>query len=70
MDDDRSRAMNPITRERRYSVAELVAAAYKAATQVTRNRVLAGMIVSKILEDWLMQSDRQDLVKRLQSVST
>ena len=62
--------MTPIIQERNYSVAELVAAAYKAATQVTRNRMLAAMIVSKILEGWLMRSDRQDLVKKLQSVST
>jgi len=56
--------------ERRYNVAELVIAAYKAATQVTRNRLLAAMIVSKILEGWLVKSDRQDLVKQLQSVSS
>ncbi len=62
--------MNHIIQGRTYSVAELVAAAYKAATQVTRNRMLAAMIVSKILESWLMQSDRQDLVRKLQSVST
>ena len=62
--------MNRTIRERRYSVEELVVAAYKAATQVTRNRMLAAMIVSRILEGWLMKSDRQDIVEQLQAVST
>ena len=61
--------MNHAIRERRYSVEELVVAAYKAATQVTRNRMLAALIVSKILESWLMKSDRQDIVEQLQSAS-
>jgi hypothetical protein len=48
-----------------YRVEELVAAAYQAAGQATRNRTLTALLASKILEDWLANSDRQDLVRKL-----
>ncbi len=51
-----------------YRIEDLVTAAYKAARQVTSDPLLATMIVSAILEDWLMKSGRADLVKQLQSV--
>ncbi len=54
---------------RRYSVEELVAAAYRASRQVTCNRLLAGILVSKILEEWLERADRHDLLKELQTTS-
>jgi hypothetical protein len=48
-----------------YRVEELVVAAYQAAGQETRNRTLTALLASKILEDWLSNSDRQDLVRKL-----
>ena len=57
--------MKRIHSRQRYSVAELVAAAYTAAGQVTRDRLLAAVLVSKMLEDWLTHSSRPDLVKKL-----
>jgi hypothetical protein len=54
----------------RYSVEELVAAAYGEAGHVTRDRTLALILVSKMLEDWLKHSDRPDLVKQLETASS
>jgi hypothetical protein len=51
----------------KYSVGELVSVAYQEAGHATRNRMLAGLVASKILEDWLTASGRPDLVKRLQA---
>ena len=48
-------------------VEELVAAAYRAAAQETRNRLLAALLASKILEDWLTISDRLDLLRQLEA---
>jgi hypothetical protein len=53
----------------RYSVEELVAAAYKAARQVTCNRILAAILVSKLLEEWLKRADRHDILEELQATS-
>ena len=53
----------------RYSIGELVSAAYKQAESVTRNRQVVALVASKILEDWLEHSDRPDLVRRLQTPS-
>jgi len=36
---------------------------------VTCNRLLAGILVSKILEEWLERADRHDLLKELQTTS-
>ena len=49
------------------SVGELVSVAYQEAGRVTRNRMLAALVASRILEDWLTRSDRRDLVERLQA---
>jgi hypothetical protein len=57
--------MKRIHSRQEYSVAELVAAAYTGAAQLTRDRLLAAVLVSRILEDWLMHSSRPDLVKVL-----
>jgi hypothetical protein len=52
-----------------YCVQELVAAAYQAASQATRNPMFAAILASKILEDWLTNSDRPDLVSQLETAS-
>jgi hypothetical protein len=56
-------------RKTRYRVEELVAAAYAAAGPVTHDRAIAAILVSKILEYWLANSDRPDLLKQIQSTS-
>jgi hypothetical protein len=61
--------MKRVNSGRRYSVEELVAAAYKAARQVTCNRLLAAILVSRVLEEWLKRSDRHDILEELQSTS-
>ena len=61
--------MKRIPLKPRYRVEELVAAAYQAAGQGTRNRMLAALLASKILEDWLTNSDRPDLVRQLETAS-
>ena len=58
--------MNRNLPKRKYSVEELVAAAYRAAVEVTQNRMLAAILVSKILESWLLKSGRLDMVKQLE----
>jgi hypothetical protein len=62
--------MKRVSAKPRYRVEELVAAAYQAAGQETRNRMLAALLASKILEDWLANSDRPDLVRQLQTASS
>jgi len=52
-----------------YSIEELVAAAYKAAQQVTCNHILAAILVSKLLEEWLKRADRRDILEELQATS-
>lgn len=61
--------MKPSHRKTRYRVEELVAAAYAAAGRVTSDRALATILVSKILEYWVANSDRPDLLKKMQSLS-
>jgi hypothetical protein len=61
--------MKRANRRRRYNIEELVTAAYRAARQVTCNRLLASILVSKILEEWLERANRQDLLKELQGTS-
>jgi hypothetical protein len=53
----------------RYSIEEFVAAAYKAARQVTSNRILAAILVSKLLEEWLKRADRHDILEELRATS-
>jgi hypothetical protein len=61
--------MKRVSAKPRYRVEELVTAAYQAAGQETRNRMLAALLASKILEDWLTHSDRPDLVRQLETAS-
>jgi len=61
--------MKSAHRKTRYRVEELVAAAYAAAGRVTHDRALATIMVSKLLEHWLANSDRPDLLKQIRSVS-
>ena len=53
----------------KYSIEELVAAAYKAAGQVTCNRILAAILVSRVLEEWLKKADRHDILEELRATS-
>ena len=46
----------------RFSVGELVDAAYDEAAQLTRNPKLMALLVSKVLEEMLSASDRPDLI--------
>jgi hypothetical protein len=62
--------MKRISSQRKYSFAELVAAAYTAAGQETRNCTLAALLARRIVEDWLMHSDRPDLVRQLEAASS
>ena len=61
--------MNRTNSARKYSVEQLVAAADKAARQVTCNRLLAAILVSRVLEEWLKRADRHDLLDELQATS-
>lgn len=49
----------------RYSVGELVAAAYREAGRTTRDRRLAAVIANRILTSWLARSDHPELVHQL-----
>jgi hypothetical protein len=62
--------MKRIPLKPRYRIEQLVTAAYQAAGQETRNHMLAALLASKILEDWLTNSDRPDLLKQLQTTSS
>jgi hypothetical protein len=62
--------MKRFSSQHKYSLAELVAAAYTTAGQETRNCALAALLARKIVEDWLMHSDRPDLVKQLETASS
>ena len=48
------------------NVAELVAASYSAAGELTKNPLLAAILASKALESWLLNSGRLDLVLQLE----
>jgi hypothetical protein len=62
-----SRIMKTISSKPNYNVGDLVSVAYQEATRATRNRTLAGLVASKIVEDWLARSDRPDLAEKLQA---
>jgi hypothetical protein len=53
----------------RYSVEELVDAAYKAARQITCNHLLAAILVRNVLEEWLKRSNRHDILEELRAAS-
>jgi len=56
------------TSKRKYSVAELVAAAYKEAARVTDNRQVASVLASRTLAAWLEKSDHPELIERLRAI--
>jgi hypothetical protein len=53
------------TGKRKYSIGELVEAAYKQAERETRNPHVASIIASRTLENWLTASNHPELVNRL-----
>ena len=56
------------TSKRKYSVAELVVAAYKEAARVTDNREVASVLASRTLATWLEKSDHPELIERMRSI--
>jgi hypothetical protein len=62
--------MSRIPSKRRYSIGELVTAAYKAAGRVTRDPRIAAVVASRTLETWLAHSTRPDMVEKLRSIQT
>lgn len=62
--------MRRIVSKHRYSIGDLVSAAYKQAGFVTRNRRVAAVIASQLLESWLGHSDRPDLIRKLQTAGS
>lgn len=58
------------SRGNRFSVGELVEAAYAKAARITPNPQLAAVIASRILEKTLWTSDRPDLVRQLQTAAS
>jgi hypothetical protein len=57
--------MNRTRLKQRYSIGELVAAAYREAGRVTRNRRVAAIIASQKLATWLDRSNHPELVDQL-----
>ena len=55
------------TAKRKYSIGELVMAAYRKASQETDNPQVASIIASRTLENWLTSSNHPELVAQLQS---
>ena len=56
------------TSKRKYSVAELVVAAYKEAARVTDNREVASVLASRTLAGWLAKSDHPELIDRMRAM--
>jgi len=56
------------TSKRKYSVAELVVAAYKEAARVTDNREVASVLASRTLANWLARSDHPELIERMRAI--
>jgi|GEM_PF-2505917 len=56
------------TSKRKYSIAELVDAAYKEAARVTDNREVASVLASRTLATWLEKSDHPELIERMRSL--
>jgi len=56
------------TSKRKYSVAELVVAAYKEAARVTDNREVASVLASRTLATWLEKSDHPELIERMRAL--
>jgi hypothetical protein len=55
------------TGKRKYSIGELVEAAYKQAERETSNPQVASIIAGRTLENWLACSNHPELVGRLQA---
>jgi hypothetical protein len=53
--------------KRKYSIGELVMAAYQKASRETDNPQVASIIASRTLENWLASSNHPELVAQLQS---
>jgi hypothetical protein len=51
----------------RYSISELVVAAYEVAARVTDNSEVASVIASQTLASWLARSDHPELIEQLRS---
>ncbi|HEX2659197.1 MAG TPA: hypothetical protein VHU40_13030 [Polyangia bacterium] len=53
--------------KRRYSIGELVTAAYRNAAFLTDDEEAAAIIASQTLATWLARSDHPELIDRLRS---
>jgi len=53
----------------RYSIGDLVSAAYRQAGFVTRNQRVASLVAAQLLESWLGKSDRPDMIRKMRTVS-
>jgi len=53
------------TGKRKYSIGELVEAAYKQAGRETSNPEVASIIAGRTLENWLASSNHPELVQLL-----
>ena len=56
------------TSKRKYSIGQLVEAAYKEAARVTDNRAVASVLASRALANWLARSDHPEMIERLRSM--
>ena len=56
------------TSRKKYSIGELVAAAYKEAARVTDNHQVASVLASRTLATWLARSDHPELIEQLRSI--
>ena len=52
--------------KRRYSIGELVTAAYKEAGRVTRDPQVAAIVASRTLASWLARSNHPEVLFKLQ----
>jgi hypothetical protein len=50
-----------------YKVEDLVVAAYSAAREATSDHLLATIVATRVLEDWLVKSGRMDLAVQIRS---
>lgn len=55
--------------KRRYSIGELVAAAYKKAGTVTRDQRVAAIIASQMLATWLARSNHPEVVAQIRALA-
>ncbi len=52
--------------KRRYSIGELVTAAYKEAGRVTRDPQVAAILASRTLASWLVRSSHPEVLLKMQ----